>query len=211
MGNYKFLESCYFDGILIENFYYAKSNFTLTKLHTELIYYLALCMLLAIKQRVLKITGWVKSNETCLARQRYKEICGEDAPVPAFIIAQCQSESRHKRSAAEVGTLVLTFTFSEEIPFDCDFDCLDRISRTLRFQLYEVQWRVANGLALSATNLETSELVNFTLQGELQADNDDPQITCTSGQILSEDQEVCGKNWQTKYIEHLLLDVWAHQ
>ena len=136
----------------------------------------------------------MQSNQTCLARQRYKEICGEDAPVPAYIETQCkQSAGRRKRSGAEVGTLVLTFTFSEEIPFDCDFDCLDRISWTLRFQLYEVQWRVSSGLALSATNLETSELVNFTLQGELQADNNDPQITCTSGQILSEDQEVCSK------------------
>ena len=152
-------------------------------------------MLLAIKQRVLKITGYVHSNETCLARQRYKEIRGEDAPVPAYITAQCkQSAGRHKRSGAEVGTLVLTFTFSEEIPFDCDFDCLDRISWTLRFQFFEAQWRVANGLALSFTKLETSELVNVTLEGELQADNDDPQITCTSGQILSQDQEVCGKS-----------------
>ena len=34
----------YFDGILIANIYYAKSNFTLTKLHTELMYYWQLCI-----------------------------------------------------------------------------------------------------------------------------------------------------------------------
>ena len=140
------------------------------------------------------ITVQVESNKTCLARQRYKEIHGENAPIPAFIAFQCkQSESRHKRTAAEVGTLIVTFTFSEDIPFDCDVNCFDRISWTLRFQFFEAQWRIATGLALSVTNLETSELINVTLQGKLTAD-DDAQITCTSGQILSQDQEVCGKS-----------------
>ena len=64
-----------------------------------------------------------------------QEICGEDAPIPAFIEAQCEaSESRRKRAVTDNGTLVLTFTFSKEIPFDCDDSCLpDTISWTLSF------------------------------------------------------------------------------
>ena len=141
------------------------------------------------------MTGKVESNETCLARQKFRQYKGEDTPIPASIEARCkQNGGRRKRSAAEVGTLVVTFTFSEEIPFDCDFDCLDRISWEVRFQFFEAQWRVANGLALSVTNLETSEQINVTLKGKLEADNDDPQITCTSGRVLSQDQDVCGKS-----------------
>ena len=141
------------------------------------------------------ITGQAESNETCLARQHFRKYRGADTPIPAYIEAQCKPMGgRRKRSAAEVGTLVITFTFSEEIPFDCDFDCLDRITWGLRFQFYEAQWKVANGLALSVTNLETSEQVNVTLKGKLEADNDEPQITCTSGRVLSQDQEVCGKS-----------------
>ena len=141
------------------------------------------------------IRGQVESNETCLARQKFREYNGEDTPIPASIEARCkQNGGRRKRSAAEVGTLVVTFTFSEEIPFHCDFDCLDRITWGLRFQFYEAQWRVATGFALTVTNLETSEQVNVTLKGELEADNDEPQITCTSGRVLSQDQEVCGKS-----------------
>ena len=141
------------------------------------------------------MTGKVESNKTCLARQKYRQYNEEDTLIPAYIEAQCKPMGgRRKRSAAEVGTLVVTFTFSEEIPFDCDFDCLDRISWEVRFQFFEAQWRVANGLALSVTNLETSEQVNVTLKGKLEADNDDPQITCTSGRVLSQDQDVCGKS-----------------
>ena len=141
------------------------------------------------------ITGQVESNETCLARQNFRKYRGEDTTIPAFIEAQCKlMGGRHKRSAAEVGTLIVTFTFSEEIPFDCDFDCLDKITWDLRFQFYEAQWRVASGFALTITNLETSEQVNVTLNGELEADNDEPQITCTSGRVLAQDQEVCGKS-----------------
>ena len=149
------------------------------------------------------ITGDVKSNETCLARQKFAEH-KEDTPIPAYIEAQCKPMGgRHKRSAAEVGTLVVTFTFSEEIPFDCDFECLDKITWDLRFQFYEAQWRVATGLVLTVTNLETSEQVNVTLSGELEADNDEPQITCTSGRVLSQDQDVCGKS--TVVVESLLF------
>lgn len=141
------------------------------------------------------IRGQVESNETCLARQKFRESRGKDTPIPEFIEFQCkQMESRSKRSAAEVGTLIVTFTFSEEIPFDCDFDCLDRITWDLRFQFYEAQWRVATGFNLTVTDLETSEQINVTLKGELEADNDEPQITCTSGRVLSQDQEVCGKS-----------------
>ena len=141
------------------------------------------------------ITGQAESNETCLARQKFREHRGEDTSIPPYIEAKCKPMGgRRKRSAAEVGTLVVTFTFSEEIPFDCDFDCLDRISWEVRFQFYEAQWRVASGFALTVTNLETSEQINITLNGELQADNDDPQITCTSGRVLSQDQDVCGKS-----------------
>ena len=141
------------------------------------------------------ITGQAESNETCLARQKFREYKGEDTPIPDSIKAACKRKGgRRKRSAAEVGILVVTFTFSEEIPFDCDFDCLDRIMWGLRFQFYEAQWRVASGFALTITDLETSEQVNVTLKGELEADNDEPQITCTSGRVLSQDQDVCGKS-----------------
>ena len=111
-------------------------------------------MLLAIKTRVLEYKGKVESKEfeTCLVRQKFKEIQGEDAPIRAYIEAQCKkSKRRRKRLVDEVGTLFLTFTFSEEIPFDCDFDCIDRISWTLRFQFFEAQWRVASGLKLTIT------------------------------------------------------------
>ena len=152
-------------------------------------------MLLAIKKRVLEYKGKVESKETCLVRQKFKEIQGEDAPIPAYIEAQCKkSKRRRKRLVDEVGTLFLTFTFSEEIPFDCDFDCLDRISWTLRFQFFEVQWKVASGLSLTMTNVETSEQLNVTLNEELQPETDDPQVTCTSGRILSQDQEYCSKS-----------------
>ena len=141
------------------------------------------------------ITGQVESNETCLARQKFREYKGEDSAIPAYIEGQCKlMGGRRKRSAAEVGTLFVTFTFSEEIPFDCDFDCLDRITWDLRFQFYEAQWKVATGFALIVTDLETSEQVNVTLKGELETDNDEPQITCTSGRVLSQDQDVCGKS-----------------
>ena len=133
--------------------------------------------------------------ETCLARQRFKEIRGEDAPVPAFIEAQCKSsESRRKRAVANsTGTLVLTFTFSEEIPFDCDDSCLDTISWTLRFQYFEAQWRIATGLALTLTDLETSQKQNITVKEELQLEDENPQVTCTPRRILSQNQEVCSK------------------
>ena len=100
------------------------------------------------------------------------------------------SRSSGKRSATEVGTLIITFTFSEEIPFDCDFDCLDRIGWILRFQFFEAQWRVASGLALTITDLETSKQVNVTLNNELQPESDDPQETCTLGRLLSQDQRI---------------------
>ena len=140
------------------------------------------------------ITGQVESNETCLARQNFRKY-GEDTPIPVYIEAQCKlMGGRRKRSAAEVGTLVVTFTFSKEIPFDCTSDCLDKITLGLRFQFYEAQRRVATGFALTVTDLETSEQVNVTLEGELEADNDEPQITCTSGRVLSQGQDVCGKS-----------------
>lgn len=149
---------------------------------------------IAIKKRVLKYQAFVVTNETCIVRQRYKKIYGENASIPAFIEAQCSpSRSSGKRSATEVGTLVITFTFSEEIPFDCDFDCLDRIGWILRFQFFEAQWRVASGLALTITDLETSKQVNVTLNNELQPESDDPQETCTLGRLLSQDQECCSK------------------
>ena len=136
----------------------------------------------------------VDSNVTCIARQRFKEIRGESAPIPAYIEAQCGvSERRHKRLVADVGTIILTFTFSEEIPFDCDFNCLDTISWKLRFQFFEAQWRVSSGLTLTMTDLETSEPLNLTLHDNLQPLKDDPQVTCTSGQMLSQDQEICSK------------------
>ena len=134
--------------------------------------------LLAIKKSNLLITGWVESNETCRPRQEYKKRFGSNVPIPAHIEFQCrQSGNRHKRSAMEEGTLIITFTFSEEIPLNCDFKCLDRISWTLCFQFYEIQLMVATGSTLSVVNLETSEQVNVTLTGELQADSD-LQITC---------------------------------
>ena len=157
--------------------------------------------LLAIKKSNLLITGWVESNETCRPRQEYKERFGSNVPIPAHIEFQCrQSGNRHKRSTMEEGTLIITFTFSEEIPLNCDFECLDRISWTLRFQFYEIQWMVATGLTLSVVNLETSEQVNVTLMGELQADSD-LQITCGPGQILSQDQRFCSKSLHgTQYV-----------
>ena len=160
--------------------------------------YLFIFILLAIKKRILKIAGYVESNETCLVQQNFRKY-NTNVTFPKYIEAKCkQSSSQRKRSAAEVGILVITFTFTEEIPFNCNFDCLDRIGATLRFQFFEVQRRVASGLALSVANLETSELVNISLQGELQADNGDSQITCTSGQVLSQDQEFCSKWLQAK-------------
>ena len=150
--------------------------------------------LLAIKKSNLLITGWVESNETCRPRQEYRKRFGSNVPIPAYIDFQCrQSGSRHIRSATDEGTLIVTFTFSEEIPFNCDFECLDRISWTLRFQFYEIQWRVATGLTLSVVNLETSEQVNVTLMGELQAESE-LQISCALGQILSQDQGFCSKS-----------------
>ena len=137
----------------------------------------------------------MSSNETCLVRQKFKEIHGEDAPIPAFIEAQCRpSESRRKRAVADNGTLVITFTFSKEIPFDCDDSCLDTISWRLRFQYFEAQWRIATGLALTFTDLETFEKLNITVEGELQLIDENPQVKCTLGRILSQDQEVCSKS-----------------
>ena len=153
-----------------------------------------LFILTAIKKRVLVLEGQATSNTTCLARQRYKDIRGEDAPIPAYIEAQCKAgESRRKREVADTGTLVLTFTFSEEIPFDCDDSCLDTISWTLRFKYYEAQWRIATGLALTFTDLETSEKLDITVTEELELEDENPQIKCTLGRILSQDQEVCSK------------------
>ena len=138
--------------------------------------------------------GNVNSKETCLARQRFKEIRGKGVTVPAFIEAQCKaSGSRRKRAVTDNGTLVLTFTFSEEIPFDCDASCLDTISWTLRFQYYEAQWRIATGLALTITDVETSEQLSITVKEELELETENPQVTCTPGRILSQDQEVCSK------------------
>ena len=136
----------------------------------------------------------MNSKETCLARQRFKDIRGENASIPAFIEAECKpSESRRKRAVADTGTLVLTFIFSKEIPFDCDDSCLDTISWTLRFQYYEAQWRIATGLALTFTDLETSQKQNITVKEELQLEDENPQVKCTLGRILSQDQEVCSK------------------
>lgn len=130
-------------------------------------------------------------------RQKYKKIWGDNAPVSAYIEAQCrQSGSTRKRSTDEVGTLILTFTFLEEMPFDCNFDCLYRISWTLLYKFNEAQRKVAYGLTLTVTNLETSEQVNVTLNKELQPESDDPQVTCTSGRILSQDQEYCSKGFK---------------
>ena len=151
---------------------------------------------LAIKKPVMKYKAQVESNETCTARQKFKEIHGEDTAIPAFIEAQCKrSGSRRKRLVADGGKIFITFTFSAEIPFDCDFDCLDRISWTLRFQFFEAQWRVASGLKLTITDLETAEQLNVTLNEELQPETDDPQVTCTSGRILSQDQGFCSKSF----------------
>ena len=138
----------------------------------------------------------VGSNVTCIVRQQYRKIFGEGAPIPAYIEAQCtEGDSRHRRSVGEVGTLILTFTFSEEIPFDCDLNCLNRISWILRFQFFEAQWRISSGLTLAMANLETSEQLNITIHDKLQPQTDDPQIACTTGRILSQDQEVCSKRF----------------
>ena len=151
---------------------------------------------LAIKKPRIIYIAQVESNETCLVRQKFKEIHGENTPIPAFIEAQCKrSGSRRKRLVADGGKIFLKFTFSAEIPFDCDFDCLDRISWTLRFQFLDVQYKIASGLSLTMTDLETSEQLNVTLHEELQPETDDPQVTCTSGQILSQDQGFCSKSF----------------
>ena len=151
---------------------------------------------LAIKKREMEYKATVEPNVTCIARQQYQKIFGEGAPIPGYIEAQCtESESRSRRSVENVGTLILTFTFSEEIPFDCDIDCLNRISWILRFQFFEVQWRVRSGLTLTMTVLEASEQLNITLHTELQPQTDDPQITCTTGRILSQDKEICSKTF----------------
>ena len=159
------------------------------------LYHSNIFILLAIKIRIMEYKGQVESNETCLFRQKFKEIYGQDTPIPASIEAQCKrSGSRRKRLVADGGKIFLKFTFSAEIPFDCDFDCLDRISWTLRFQFLDVQWKIASGLALTMTDLETSEQLNVTLHEELQPETNDPQVTCTSGQILSQDQGFCSKS-----------------
>ena len=167
-------------------------------LYLTYIYFSYPLYVIAIKKRVLSFKAVVVTNETCIVRQKYKEIRGENAPVPAYIEAQCrQSGSTRKRSTDGVGTLILTFTFLEEIPFDCNFDCLDRIGWILLFKFYEAQWKVAYGLTLTVTNLETSEQVNVTLNKELQPERDHPQVTCTSGRILSQDQEYCSKSFKS--------------
>ena len=150
--------------------------------------------LIAIKKSHLLMTARVESNEKCRPRQEYKKRFGSNVPIPAHMEYQCrQSGSRHIRSASDEGILIITFTFSEEIPFNCDFECLNRIRLTLGFQFYKFQWRFATGLTLSVVNLETSEQVTLTLMGELQADSD-LQITCASGQILSQNQGFCSKS-----------------
>ena len=148
----------------------------------------------AIKKRVLVFRGSVTLNQTCLARQRFKEILGEDVPIPAYIEAECKSrESRHKRAIANnTGTLVLTFTFSEEIPLDCNFSCLNRIRWKLRNQYFEVQWKIASGLSLTITYSDISEQLSLILEGNLEVESDSPLITCTPGGVLFKDQGYCG-------------------
>lgn len=142
------------------------------------------------------ITGHVESNETCLAHQKFREFHEHDALLPAVIEAQCKqlSTSRQEGSAAEVGTLVISFTFSQVVPFSCSSACIHKLQFPLRSRFEAVQRRVASGLALFIENLETSDLLNVTLHGELHAENNNIQITCQSGQMLSED--ICSKSPQ---------------
>ena len=142
------------------------------------------------------ITGHMESNETCLAHQKFREFPEQDALLPAVIEAKCKqlSTSRQNGSAAEVGKLVITFTFSQVIPFSCGSACIHKLQFPLRSRFEAVQQRVASGLALFMENLETSDLVNVTLHGKLHVGNDNVQITCQSGQMLSED--ICSKSPQ---------------
>ena len=141
------------------------------------------------------IKGHMESNETCLAHQKFREFHEEDALLPVVIEAKCKqlSGSRQNGSASE-GTLVITFTFLQVIPFSCGSACIQKIQFPLHLWFEEVQQRVASGLALVIENLETSDLVNVTLHGKLHRGNDNVQITCQSGQMLSED--ICSKSPQ---------------
>lgn len=160
----------------------------------QLLYTIYIFTLLAIKEQLAVITGHVESNETCLAHQRFRVFHEQGALFPAVIEAQCKqpSVSRQKGSAAEVGTLVITFTFSQVIPFSCSSVCIHKMHFTLRSRFHTVQRKVDSGLALFIENLETSDLVNVTLHGKLYAGNNNVQITCPSGQMLSED--ICSKS-----------------
>ena len=136
----------------------------------------------------------MESNETCLAHQEFTEFHEEDALVlPVVIEAKQLSGSRQNGSASE-GTLVITFSFSQVIPFSCGSACIQKIQFPLHLWFEEVQQRVASGLALAIENLETSDLVNVTLHGKLHVGNDNVQITCQSGQMLSED--ICSSSPQ---------------
>ena len=98
-----------------------------------------------------------------------------------------------KRSVGDDTELELTFTFSEEVPLNCDADCLNDIALNLYFKAWDLELRIAlETIHVTVMNVNSLSEENVTLSGTL-AINHATQMTCDPGRILSEDETFCCK------------------
>ena len=151
----------------------------------------------AIRRPRLMLQTIMAILRNCTEYQQYQASGGQG--ISQDIRVECLNghSLQGKRSVGDDTQLVLTFTFSEEVPLNCDADCLDNLALNLYFKAWDLELRIAlETIHLTIMNENSLDEENVTLSGTL-AISDTTQKTCGTGRSLSEDETFCCKlAWQ---------------
>lgn len=132
--------------------------------------------------------------QNCPEYHQYRaQTTGSSRLPPANITAVCTRSSQQGKRSVDGTFLKLTFTFSEQVPLNCDTVCLDNIAWNLFFAALDLEARIASETLL-ITLMDLSSLVenNVTLNNALTI-SPKPQKNCNTGSILSADEQFCCK------------------
>ena len=147
----------------------------------------------AVQRPRLTLQAIMSILRNCTVYQQYQASGGRG--IPQDIRVQCLSRRslQGKRSVGDDTQLVLTFTFSEEVPLSCDADCLDNLALNLYFKAWDLEIRITlETIHVTVTNVNSLGEENVTLSGTL-AINEATRKACDTGRILSEDETFCCK------------------
>ena len=157
------------------------------------IHHISIFLTVAVQKPKLTLQAIMVILRNCTVYQQYQASGGRG--IPQDIRVQCLNRRslQGKRSVGDDTELELTFTFSEEVPLNCDADCLNDIALNLYFKAWDLELRIAlETIHVTVMNVNSLSEENVTLSGTL-AINHATQKACDPGRILSEDETFCCK------------------